>query len=386
MLRLRRYRVFLIFAFFVTLAVYRFSSVRDWEAATSAIHVEEGLKKLGLSEYYEGATAKLGTSGTVADTSVGGVSAGQSVQEAEKVVPAPAAVAPAVVEGSAEKNSAAKEVQKEKEATTSTAAAVKGFADSIKTLAPVRPSSSAAAATAAIAKASDTFSIKEWDDIDTEEPFLKPSADEEKFGQVGLGRIEPAITIPKDDLPHWKKMPEHFPLPKESLIPLPTGKSAKIPKIQAKSLDSESRSEKELRLKRLATVKEAFVHSWTGYKDHAWTKDELSPVSGAYKDPFGGWGATLVDTLDTLWIMGLTGEFEMSLGAIKTIDFTTSVRKDIPMFETTIRYLGGLLGAYDISGQKYEILLTKAKELAEVLIAAFDTPNRMPQLFYNWAP
>jgi mannosyl-oligosaccharide alpha-1,2-mannosidase len=51
-----------------------------------------------------------------------------------------------------------------------------------------------------------------------------------------------------------------------------------------------------------------------------------------------------------------------------------------------IRYLGGLLGAYDISGQKYEVLLEKAEQLAEVLIGAFDTPNRMPVLYYRWTP
>jgi mannosyl-oligosaccharide alpha-1,2-mannosidase len=56
------------------------------------------------------------------------------------------------------------------------------------------------------------------------------------------------------------------------------------------------------------------------------------------------------------------------------------------MFETTIRYLGGLLAAYDVSEGKYRNLLDKAVELAEVLIGAFDTPNRMPVLFYNWMP
>jgi len=70
------------------------------------------------------------------------------------------------------------------------------------------------------------------------------------------------------------------------------------------------------------------------------------------------------------------------------IDFTTSSGNDIPVFETTIRYLGGLLGAYDITGQqkKYNGLVDKAIELAEVLMGCFDTPNRMPVLFYQWKP
>lgn len=114
--------------------------------------------------------------------------------------------------------------------------------------------------------------------------------------------------------------------------------------------------------------------------------DEVKPLSKEFEDPFNGWGATLVDSIDTLWIMQLKDEFSEALDLIKNIDFKTSLRADIPMFETTIRYLGGLLGAYDISGHRYSVLLEKAEELAEVLIGAFDTPNRMPHLYYRWAP
>ena len=62
------------------------------------------------------------------------------------------------------------------------------------------------------------------------------------------------------------------------------------------------------------------------------------------------------------------------------------IRKDIPLFETTIRYLGGLLSAYDISGGKHKILLNKAMELADILLGAFDTPNDMPLLYLEWDP
>jgi mannosyl-oligosaccharide alpha-1,2-mannosidase len=84
--------------------------------------------------------------------------------------------------------------------------------------------------------------------------------------------------------------------------------------------------------------------------------------------------------------MGLKEEFEEALKGIKKIDFTTSRRKDIPVFETVIRYLGGLIGAYDVSGAKYKVLLDKACELADILMGTFDTPNRMPLTYYLWAP
>lgn len=188
---------------------------------------------------------------------------------------------------------------------------------------------------------------------------------------------------------HWKKQPEHFPVPKDEIIPLPTGKPKSIPTIQY-DFERESAEAKEKRLDRLAKVKAEMVRGWKGYMTYAKGHDELSPVSKKFRDPFCGWAATLVDALDTLWIMGMKEEFEEALVEVEKIDFTTSeFRNEIPVFETTIRYLGGLVAAYDVSGGKaggYDILIEKALELAEILMGVFDTPNRMPILYYNWKP
>jgi mannosyl-oligosaccharide alpha-1,2-mannosidase len=184
---------------------------------------------------------------------------------------------------------------------------------------------------------------------------------------------------------HWTQLPEKFPVPSQALIKLPSGKSKPIPKIQFE-FKPENAAAKADRLAKLDKVRAVFKKSWDGYREFAWLHDELRPQSGTFKDPFAGWRATLVDALDTLWIMGLKDEFDEAAKAVDTIDFTTTTRADIPLFETTIRYLGGLLAAYDISGKKYKNLLEKAVELAEVLISAFDTPNRMPETYYYWRP
>jgi mannosyl-oligosaccharide alpha-1,2-mannosidase len=184
---------------------------------------------------------------------------------------------------------------------------------------------------------------------------------------------------------HWTKLPEHFPVPSESLIRLPSGKPKKLPKIQAnfKPEDAAAKIDRKAKLDKIRSVAKK---SWDGYRTKAWLHDELRPQSGTFRDPFAQWGATLVDSLDTLWIMGLKDEFEEAVKGLGKIDFTTTTRADIPLFETTIRYLGGLLAAYDVSDRKYKSLLDKAVELAEVLISAFDTPNRMPQMYYYWRP
>jgi hypothetical protein len=51
-------------------------------------------------------------------------------------------------------------------------------------------------------------------------------------------------------------------------------------------------------------VREAFLHAWKGYKDHAWGHDHLKPISKTYNDWFN-LGLTLIDSLDTMYIMGL---------------------------------------------------------------------------------
>ncbi len=180
---------------------------------------------------------------------------------------------------------------------------------------------------------------------------------------------------------HWTKMPEHYPV--TSIIPLPSGRPAKMSRIQHDFLP-ESQRARSIREQRLRSVRASFIHSWEGYKRNAWMRDEVAPVTGGYRNTFGGWSATLIDTLDTLWIVGLKNDFEMALRDVANIDFTTTEEGTLNVFETTIRYLGGLLSAYDISDGKYPILLEKASELGEMLYAAFDTPNRMPVTRWDW--
>jgi mannosyl-oligosaccharide alpha-1,2-mannosidase len=171
----------------------------------------------------------------------------------------------------------------------------------------------------------------------------------------------------------WRKVPTKFPV--QSMRPLPTGQPMALPKIQAK-FGKELAKDRVIRLQRQEAVKKVFKHCWEAYGQHAWLQDEVAPVSGESKNTFGGWGATLVDSLDTLWIMGLGQEFEQAASAASNISFETSALSEINVFETTIRYLGGFLAAYDLSGDQR--LLRKAREVGDMLYVAFDTPNRMP--------
>jgi mannosyl-oligosaccharide alpha-1,2-mannosidase len=177
----------------------------------------------------------------------------------------------------------------------------------------------------------------------------------------------------------WDKVPTRYPV--ESLTPLPTGKPVQLPKVQH-TFPAETSQQAAKRKKRQKAVKDTFERCWKAYKKHAWMKDELAPLSGGYRDGFGGWAANLVDNLDTLWMMGLKSEFEDAVKAAITLDIRKVTTEQINVFETTIRHLGGFLAAYDLSGD--ERLLEKAKEFGAMLIKAFDTPNHMPVT--RWSP
>ncbi|KAI0169472.1 glycoside hydrolase family 47 protein [Hypoxylon sp. FL1284] len=180
----------------------------------------------------------------------------------------------------------------------------------------------------------------------------------------------------------WEKRPPQYPVDK--LATLPTNKPTKpVPRIQA-ARPEENAAAKELRLRRLAAIGDSFKHSWNGYKKHAWGHDEIKPLTGKYKNPFGGWAATLVDSLDSLWLLDMKDDFELAVKACDDIDFSTTEARDINIFETTIRYLGGFLAAYELSEKKYPSLLSKATEVADLIMTAFDTPNRMPITRFPW--
>uniref|UniRef100_A0A667YTF7 alpha-1,2-Mannosidase n=1 Tax=Myripristis murdjan TaxID=586833 RepID=A0A667YTF7_9TELE len=121
-------------------------------------------------------------------------------------------------------------------------------------------------------------------------------------------------------------------------------------------------------------VRDTFRHAWKGYKEHAWGHDELKPVSKSYGEWFG-LGLTLVDSLDTMYILGLKEEFEEAKNWVETqLSFSKNV--DVNLFESTIRILGGLLSTYHLTGD--QLFLEKAKDIGSRLMPAFKTPSKIP--------
>lgn len=130
-------------------------------------------------------------------------------------------------------------------------------------------------------------------------------------------------------------------------------------------------------------VKAQMAWSWDLYRERAWGKDEIKPVTGTYASfplKTHHLGLSLIEALDTLWVMGLDDRFEDGVDWVKT-HFDPDVDGEVSVFETSIRLVGGLLSAHHACGDT--MLLAKARNLADRLLPAFATPTRMPYRFIN---
>ncbi|KAL6109720.1 man1c1 [Pungitius sinensis] len=130
-------------------------------------------------------------------------------------------------------------------------------------------------------------------------------------------------------------------------------------------------------------VKEMMKFSWDNYKRYAWGKNELRPLTrnGHIGNMFGGLrGASIVDSLDTLYIMGLMEEYNDAREWVQTgLDLNSN--GEASLFEVNIRYVGGLLAAYYLTGD--EMYKNKVMELGEKLLPAFNTPTGIPRGVIN---
>mmetsp|Transcript_28463 Transcript_28463/g.74790 ORF Transcript_28463/g.74790 Transcript_28463/m.74790 type:complete len:793 (+) Transcript_28463:124-2502(+) len=162
---------------------------------------------------------------------------------------------------------------------------------------------------------------------------------------------------------------------------------------------------REERLRYRDEVAAIFDHGYGAYMDNAYPADELMPLSckgrirgvdpsrGDIDDALGNFSLTLVDSLDSLAVMGRIDEF---LRAVQLVIANVKFDADfvVSVFETNIRVLGGLLGAHtailalrqkDHHVEQYPYLseyngelVTMAVDLGDRLLLAFDTATGIP--------
>jgi mannosidase alpha-like ER degradation enhancer 2 len=135
------------------------------------------------------------------------------------------------------------------------------------------------------------------------------------------------------------------------------------------------------RSKLSAEVKAEFLHAWKGYKKHCWGHDDLKPLTKTCRDWYGqSILMTPVDSLDSLYMLGFKKEADETREYIvKNLSFDKDI--SVQNFEITIRILGGLLSAYQMTNDKR--LLDLADDLGRRLLPVFDSPTGLPYKFVN---
>ncbi|KAJ7212097.1 glycoside hydrolase [Mycena pura] len=129
----------------------------------------------------------------------------------------------------------------------------------------------------------------------------------------------------------------------------------------------------------------AYQHAWLAYERDAMGDDEYHPISheGTNLTSAGGIGYTVVDSLDTMLLMGLHQEYSRAREWVAT-KMSFDRNASFNTFETTIRVLGGLLSAYHLSGED-PVYLEKAIDLADRILPVFNTPFGFPLTNVNLA-
>lgn len=131
-------------------------------------------------------------------------------------------------------------------------------------------------------------------------------------------------------------------------------------------------------------MRDEFLHAWGGYKRFAWGFDEVRPVSGTPKNffiPDHSFGLSIIEALDTLYVMELDRELEECLKWLRShLDF--DVDGKVQMFEAVIRMVAGLISGYYATGEK--LLRSGAMDLADRLLVCFtESPSGAPYRYAN---
>ena len=132
-------------------------------------------------------------------------------------------------------------------------------------------------------------------------------------------------------------------------------------------------------------VKTMMKNAWTNYVQYAWGKNELRPISqhenNASMFGLSSMGTTIVDSLDTLYIMGMEQEFQHAREWIKINLDMSKMMGDVSMFDINIRYVGSLLTAFAFTGDN--LFKVKAAHIVDKMLPAFNTPTGIPYALVN---
>lgn len=116
---------------------------------------------------------------------------------------------------------------------------------------------------------------------------------------------------------------------------------------------------------KLDDIRNETLFAWNKYKETCWGAGELGVFSKGCTTVF--YGLTMIDSLPTLYNMGLYDEFNESRDFLRD---KYVMYGSWSTFEITIRILGGFISAYQLSHDK--VFLDKSIELGDAIYSVFN--------------
>lgn len=140
-------------------------------------------------------------------------------------------------------------------------------------------------------------------------------------------------------------------------------------------------------------TKSSFLFAFNSYMTYGFPYDEVKPMScsprryidrsrGNIDDILSDSMLTLIDSLDTMIIIGEYDLFQTSIQYIQRYQLNFDKDMNISVFEMNIRILGGLLSAHQLASLYYTdydgFLLKYAEDIGRRLLPAFNTKTFIP--------
>ncbi|KAJ3361165.1 ER degradation-enhancing alpha-mannosidase-like protein 1 [Allomyces javanicus] len=129
-------------------------------------------------------------------------------------------------------------------------------------------------------------------------------------------------------------------------------------------------------------VRSMFRKGWNGYLRHGFPHDDLKALSCSGRKSQGEYYLTLIDSADTLAMMGLMEPFAKTIRLITTVLPNFDLNVNVSLFETNIRILGGLVSSHLIATEQLPTyrgeLLPLARDLGNRFLPAFNTRTGIP--------
>ncbi|GAM18090.1 hypothetical protein SAMD00019534_012650 [Acytostelium subglobosum LB1] len=142
----------------------------------------------------------------------------------------------------------------------------------------------------------------------------------------------------------------------------------------------------EKNIERANKVRKAMRLAWDSYSEYAWGYDGLMPWELIGKNKIHA-GQTIIESIDTLFVMDLTSEYKMArdwiehemtpsmMEGLLLINNNNKSNKASKSYQMVSNILGSLLSIYDLT--KDDMYMIKIKEFAEVVLSKMFDVNAM---------